>query len=786
MARSKKSLKKIQNLIFLMLITIVFGITATYAWFSTQRDVEIAGMRLNVEVAESLQISLDGELWSQSINIADMRQFYGTYQTTGSEGFAVYQAKKVADGGNQNYVPTELLPVSTAGEVANGKLKFVQGTVGTNVDGTQSLTAITACTETDITTSADVDDKEDNNADHPYFVFDMYLRNVSAKTEGIDELLLNAGSKVYVNTATTDDLEQEGKGKEATGLEYSARVGFIIYGNTVSVTAQDDATLGTVGEQVRGITANNSEVATIWEPNYKEHTQYVVNNNGRGITSLSQVVATYGIKSAVATLTEPNNNVIDINADTDANSDGIEDTNVNLVAVKTFKPTYNTPEVGTAVKTVMQDTQGNNIGLAPNQISKVRVYIWLEGQDPDCIDMASTGDKLSLDLKLTKEANVVEENTYTAKHTPYFGQVYKASLGSDEMTAIFYEDGSMVSYINANVYASIGAGDITYGEETFYILEGHEELETACELSEDRTQISLELESVPVTLTLQQDTGVKTASTLDKYDYGGYVTNYVASSGANLKWRIFHADGSNIYLIADRAIKNQYKPAGKNGTTFSQTPDYDEYNYEYASNLNALNDYTGTADIDSNLANKWLSKYTSAGYTATNTNANAKATAYLMDTNVWSGFKDSGGYAEYAIGCPTIELFAASYNVVSPNRTIETQVDENGYLIKMDEDSDFGHVIKNNDIAFEFGSLYGRTVLSDLINMCIASPSSSDGSGELTPLGIGNYIFNLSWSGESIRYYGVLNDYAGMRPVVCLKSNLKLDKQANGSYLIVE
>ena len=119
MARSKKSLKKIQSLIFLMLITMVLAITATYAWFSTQRDVEIAGMRLNVEVAESMQISLDGEKWTQSIQIADMRQFYGTYNVSGDEGFAVFQAKT----GNQNYVPTELVPVSTAGEVAGGKLQ---------------------------------------------------------------------------------------------------------------------------------------------------------------------------------------------------------------------------------------------------------------------------------------------------------------------------------------------------------------------------------------------------------------------------------------------------------------------------------------------------------------------------------------------------------------------------------------------------------------------------------------------------------------------------------------
>ena len=100
MARTKKSLKKIQGLIFLMLITLIFGITATYAWFSTQRDVEIAGMRLNVEVAESMQISLDGEKWAQSIQIADMRQFYGTYNASGdgvnfneARGIEVYYSR---------------------------------------------------------------------------------------------------------------------------------------------------------------------------------------------------------------------------------------------------------------------------------------------------------------------------------------------------------------------------------------------------------------------------------------------------------------------------------------------------------------------------------------------------------------------------------------------------------------------------------------------------------------------------------------------------------------------
>jgi hypothetical protein len=36
-----------------------------------------------------------------------------------------------------------------------------------------------------------------------------------------------------------------------------------------------------------------------------------------------------------------------------------------------------------------------------------------------------------------------------------------------------------------------------------------------------------------------------------------------------------------------------------------------------------------------------------------------KMTAYLLDTDEWSGFADNS-YAEYAIAAPTLELFAAS------------------------------------------------------------------------------------------------------------------------------
>ena len=47
--------------------------------------------------------------------------------------------------------------------------------------------------------------------------------------------------------------------------------------------------------------------------------------------------------------------------------------------------------------------------LAPNSITKVRVYIWLEGQDVDNYDFASLGQKISVSFGFTKERYTTEE-----------------------------------------------------------------------------------------------------------------------------------------------------------------------------------------------------------------------------------------------------------------------------------------------------------------------------------------------------------------------------------------
>lgn len=417
MKRTQKSQKRTKFLFLLIVLTAILSITATYAWFSTQRDVQIANLEVKIESAQNLQISLDGENWSQVVTIKDMKQLYGTYTPDTGDTTVYYQAEVDE---HRNYIPTELLPVSSCGTVASGNLKFVTG----KVDGT-TLSNITACSEADITVGATIASKEANNSNHPYLAFDIYLRNLSRRSGDVytqDEADADAGDDItdeMVGTPkpgaydplmiaeTSNVWIESGKGVAGTGLENGIRMAFIPYNTTAELTA--------TGSTVRTTTAaNGKEKVSIWEPNSKAHTEYVVNNNKRGIDATTAPVETYPVNTEAAftgTTTIETNSVPD-------EDDILVST---LKVTRTVKTTYDvdattlqylvTPDTPSAVTSSTyttdsaKDTDAESkyaISLKPNAISKVRVYLWLEGQDPDCVDLASTGKQVNATVKLEK------------------------------------------------------------------------------------------------------------------------------------------------------------------------------------------------------------------------------------------------------------------------------------------------------------------------------------------------------------------------------------------------
>ena len=173
----------------------------------------------------------------------------------------------------------------------------------------------------------------------------------------------------------------------------------------------------------------------------------------------------------------------------------------------------------------------------------------------------------------------------------------------------------------------------------------------------------------------------------------------------------------------------------------------------------------GSADWDSTIKSKLLSQYT-----YTSTNENAKATAYLLDKTQWSVFRNAE-YAEYAIGGPTLELFAASYNKTHTTKTIETEASSStGYKVKWSTDSSFSNNITGLDTDNDLYVLEN----ANAFGMWVASPSAYKAS----------YVMVVG-------SYGCVNSnpysyaYNGARVLVSLKSNIRIEKIEEGRYQIV-
>ena len=278
----------------------------------------------------------------------------------------------------------------------------------------------------------------------------------------------------------------------------------------------------------------------------------------------------------------------------------------------------------------------------------------------------------------------------------------------------------------------------------------------------DRAGNKTETISEAITIQSVGETAEDIVQNPTKY-YAGEV-DYKPKNGANVKWKIFYADTEHIYLIADDYISSTYAPKGKGGTSITANS---TYKLSFGS---VISDYSGSSNITNSLVKPWLS-YLNSSYGRNSTYTNMKAVAYMLDTNVWSTYTDSEGKAEYAIGGPTLDLFSASYNQKYPNKQIQYQADSTGYQVKWSTDGSYSYSISGlptND------SLYVISSTRKAQGMWLASPSASNG----------DYVMYVSYDGY-VYYSSYNNNYPGLRPLVCLKSDVRLLQQSDGTYKII-
>lgn len=434
MGRKKTKNKRnseMKVIFFIILVAAAMFIISTYAWFSTQKNVSITNLEGTVQVAEGLEISLNAQDWYNGIELGTGE---GQLDIVDPANIDVYS-------GHRNIHPSEMLPVSTLGLITNNNMQDISMIRGT-ITNQKVLSKIA---------KVDTDGKNDEtgeligptSAAFPgYFAFDIFLKN-SSKSDTVEDILqLNFDSFVEIKEAS----------KSVTGLQNTIRVAFAKYGGTkdaegnyegvAEVTAKkDDVLKYTAGIGVGASSVYLSDCA-IWEPNSDRHEEYIINNNNRvtwntddaklyaNETLADGVSKGFGYTTQMPTYGLTDDSIGKTINDVylwDGTNKSTEDDGTSKLLVKkqNVLQTKILTEEGKEKGWILEDGVQNLITtsdtkdvndldkdgdknepamftLPPNKISRLRVYVWLEGQDVDCINWASHGGAVKIDIGLVK------------------------------------------------------------------------------------------------------------------------------------------------------------------------------------------------------------------------------------------------------------------------------------------------------------------------------------------------------------------------------------------------
>ena len=248
--------------------------------------------------------------------------------------------------------------------------------------------------------------------------------------------------------------------------------------------------------------------------------------------------------------------------------------------------------------------------------------------------------------------------------------------------------------------------------------------------------------------------------------YGKTVTNYIANGVSD--WKIFHSDGKNIYLITSGYIPVDKIPATKGGSAIVNANTSYPKAAQLTPSLNDSNYSSGSASISSsNPARKWLKSYLDS-YSSSNNNM--KAVAYMLDTDVWNVYR--ANKAEYAIGGPTVEMLMESYSKKMGVAYQAKATSATGYQISKDGGANWASSYSRMLSTSE--TLYVLNSSSGALAMWLASPSANN---------IGN-VMDVDSNLGYVDYNVCSTSTIGFRPVVCLKSNVKIEKNDDGNITL--
>ncbi len=362
--------RRLLLLILLLAVTVSTLAVGSYAWFTSNKKVNVENLDVKVHAVNGLEISADAVTWGTNINKGNL--ITNSWLT------------------HQNQLPTYMNAVSSVGEVGDdAKLKMYDGLVSAQCpegdpncsNPTYALYTSKAveakCYDHDATGAAN----NTNNCSAQHFIaFDIFL-----KLDG------SATNLLITENATVSPIKQDAD----LGIKNTTRVAFLVQGNVNpndynNGLALEDGTGGSAAAQA----LDEASDVVLWEPNYNAHTQF-------GVQAAKYY---YGFNDTQLRVGEDNER-LEYEGVFEPTVDGAGDpvyvpltaTNSDAYGGKYFKAV--TPDLTTHSNAARRITTDTGITLQPG-VTKLRVYFWIEGQDVDAENNA-TGTDMRLNLEFS-------------------------------------------------------------------------------------------------------------------------------------------------------------------------------------------------------------------------------------------------------------------------------------------------------------------------------------------------------------------------------------------------
>ena len=455
--QNKMRTRRVKNLMVVCTLSAMLLAISTYAWFIGLRTVHVSAFEVEIASTESLLLSLDGKKFEDTVNISqaslDQVSYENHTNSWGGKG---------------------LVPMSSVGEldpIASRMKLFEKASLTASPGGYRLLASRV--------NNYQIDAEEQDG----YVVFDLFVKNYSGN-QYIPELNEFDEEAIYLTVDSAVTVDEAGGGVAGTGIENSVRVAFAQIGRVneqeadssdiTGITCAPDSETGepSIIGKVTGI----CRTASIWEPNDTSHVTGAIsyyqtscltrNEDGEfsedekcALIEGGEYYPTFAVAKPIGS-----EHKVDVYDGTIYNGYGgktllpepdlyngfpsdfaLEDEeDALLYAVPTFTDTMKV-QTGTARRPFMY--------LAPNSVTKVRVYIYIEGQDVDNYDFAQIGKRISIKFGFTKER-------FTSEDLPYDGP------GLDfEKPVIELNGGKEITITQGETYEELG-GTVTDNKDT--------------------------------------------------------------------------------------------------------------------------------------------------------------------------------------------------------------------------------------------------------------------------------------------------------------------------------